>query len=68
MVSGIAAGWIDAIAVARMLQNQLYGMHSFDLLTLPAAGVIMAGAGLAATWRAAGSAAARNPLDALKEN
>jgi putative ABC transport system permease protein len=65
---GIGGGLGGAVAVARMLANQLYGVQPFDVTTLLGACAFMAAAGLLATWWPARRAAARNPIASLNEN
>jgi hypothetical protein len=57
-----------AVAVARMLENQLHGVKPFDVATLLAASAFMVSAGLLAIWRPAKRAADRNPIASLNEN
>ncbi|MBI2149988.1 MAG: FtsX-like permease family protein [Acidobacteria bacterium] len=64
---GIAFGLLGAAAVARMLESQLYGVQPFDASTLAAAAGLLTAAALLAAWRPAKRAAAKDPLEALKE-
>jgi len=65
---GIGCGMFGAVAVARMLENQLHGVKSFDIATLLGASAFMVLTGLLAIWRPAGRAADRNPIASLNEN
>jgi predicted permease len=65
---GIGCGLGAAVAVARLLANQLHGVRPFDVATLLAACVLLALTGLLATWWPARRAAAPNSLAALNEN
>lgn len=64
---GIGSGLIGATAVAKLLENQLFGVHSLDLLTFAAATGFMAVVGLLATWWPARRRASTSPLGALNE-
>jgi putative ABC transport system permease protein len=68
LAAGIGCGVFGAVAVARMLENQLHGVKPFDVATLLAASAFMVSAGLLATWRPAKRAADRNPIASLNEN
>ena len=62
---GIGAGVVGALLMSRFLRHQVFGVNSFDPLTYPAATLLLAAAGFAAVLRAARSAMAKHPLDAL---
>jgi putative ABC transport system permease protein len=65
---GILGGLFAAIAGARLLTAQLYGVQPIDPLTLIGASGLLLLAGLLAIWWPARRAAAQNPLAALNEN
>jgi len=65
---GIAGGLLGAMAVARMLAAQLFGVQPFDAATLLGAGALLAVAGLLATWWPARRAARQNPMSFLNED
>ncbi len=68
LACGIGCGLFGALAVARMLTNQLHGVQPFDITTLLGACAFMLAAGLLATWWPARRAAAKNPMSFLNEN
>jgi hypothetical protein len=63
--AGIGTGIAGALLTSRILRHQVFGVSSFDLQTYAAASLLLAAAGLAAVLRAARSAMAEHPLDAL---
>jgi putative ABC transport system permease protein len=67
LAAGLAVGLIGASAATRVLENQLYGVGAFDPLTLAAACLLMAAAGVMATWWPARRASLRSPITVLKE-
>jgi putative ABC transport system permease protein len=67
VAAGIALGLVGARVVGQVLQTQLYGVRSFDLPTFAATGLLLASAGLLATWWPARRAARQDPMHALKE-
>jgi predicted permease len=67
VAAGIALGLVGARVVGQVLQTQLYGVRSFDLPTFAATGLLLASAGLLATWWPARRAAQQDPMHALKE-
>jgi putative ABC transport system permease protein len=68
LFSGITGGLLGAIAVSRVLANQLHGVDRFDPSTLLAAALFLAAAVLLATWSPARRATLRSPMAVLKEN
>ena len=62
---GICGGVAGALLMSRFLQNQVFGVSSFDLLTYVAASLLLAAAVLAAVLAAARAAMAKHPLRAL---
>ena len=67
LAAGIGAGLIVAVPVARALQNQVHGVRWFDPVTLAATCALLIAAGMVATWWPVTRAAARSPLNTLKE-
>lgn len=65
---GIVGGLFAAIAIAKTLASQLYGVAPFDVVTLIGACAIMALIGLLAMLWPARRAAQQDPLRALNEN
>ena len=65
---GILLGSLGAILLARILRQQLIGVGPFDPVTLLVACLLMAVAGVAATWWPARRAVNRSPLASLNEN
>jgi predicted permease len=65
---GIGGGLLAAIAIARTLASQLYGVPTYDLLTMTGACALMAAIGLCAILWPARRAARQNPMAVLNEN
>lgn len=65
-VVGSVAGLAIAAAAGRLLQSQLYGVHSRDPVAYAAAVALIATAALLACWIPARRATAVNPMDALR--
>jgi predicted permease len=65
---GFAAGVPLALLAARALGTQLYGVRSFDPLSLGAAVVVLGAAGLIASWLPARRATRIDPLTALRSS
>jgi putative ABC transport system permease protein len=65
---GLAVGALGALAAARLLRNQMYGVQAFDISTFAAACVLMGAAGALATWWPARRAATADPVAALNAN
>ena len=64
---GVAIGITAAYALTRVLGNLLYGIGSFDALTLGAVALLLAAIALLACWLPAQRAAGVNPLTALRD-
>jgi putative ABC transport system permease protein len=64
---GLGLGLFGAFWATRILENQVFGVHRFDLATRIGACVLMGAAGLVAVWWPAKRAALRNPMSVLKE-
>jgi predicted permease len=67
LAAGLGFGLIGAVSAATMLRNQLYGVRPFDASTLAATCLLLATAGVVATWWPARRASLQNPTGALKE-
>jgi predicted permease len=67
LAAGMAFGLVAARAVGQVLQTQLYGVRALDLLTFAVTCLLLASAGLLATWWPARRAARLDPMGALKE-
>ncbi|AHG92465.1 MacB-like periplasmic core domain protein (plasmid) [Gemmatirosa kalamazoonensis] len=65
--AGLALGVLAALAVARVLAHQLYGVGPFDAATLAASCAVMAVVALVAVWWPASRATARSPVTVLSE-
>ena len=65
---GIVGGLFGAIAIARTLANQLYGVQPFDVVTLVGACVFLALTGLLAIWWPARQASTKDPTAFLNDN
>ncbi len=63
---GLAFGLPAAWATGRLVQSQLFGLNSFDPLTLSAAVILVAAVTLAAAWLPARRATQVEPLVALR--
>jgi ABC-type antimicrobial peptide transport system permease subunit len=66
VLAGIAVGLPATLAGARLVRNMLYGLGGTDPLSLAAAAVVLAMAGLLAGYLPARRAARINPLTALR--
>jgi ABC-type antimicrobial peptide transport system permease subunit len=66
LAAGLAIGVPVAVAAARMLESQLYGVRTYDLATFAAAPVVLAAAVLLACWLPARRAARIDPVVALR--
>ncbi len=64
---GLGLGWFGAFGVAKILENQVYGVPPFDGETLIAACVLMIVASVLAIWWPARRVATRSPMVVLKE-
>jgi len=63
---GIAIGLVCSVAAASLMGKLLFGVRSWDALTLAAAAVVLAAAALLASYIPAHRAASVNPLEALR--
>jgi putative ABC transport system permease protein len=63
---GIAIGVPASVALARILQNQIWGIKSADPLTLIAVSLLMTGIGLTACYFPARRATKVDPMVALR--
>jgi ABC-type antimicrobial peptide transport system permease subunit len=66
VLPGIAIGLLGAMALARLLRSQLYGVGPTDPLTLGAVALVLTAIALAASWIPAYRAARTDPLEALR--
>jgi ABC-type antimicrobial peptide transport system permease subunit len=64
--AGIVVGIAAALALTRLIQSMLYGIHPYDPLTLSAGVGLLSAVALAATWIPARRAASVQPMDALR--
>jgi ABC-type antimicrobial peptide transport system permease subunit len=67
LAGGLAFGLVGAIVVSRGLENQLYAVGRFDPSTLATTWLLMAAAGVLATWWPARRASMSSPIVALKQ-
>jgi len=65
-LAGIAIGLLCAVATARLLSFLLFGVKSWDLLTLVVVAAVLAVSAIVASFVPARRAAAVNPLEALR--
>ncbi len=63
---GVAVGLAAFAAISGVLRNQLYGVAPHDPIALGAAGVVVAGVALLATWAPARMATQIDPASALR--
>jgi len=66
LFAGLAAGFVGAIAIARLLTNYLYGVSPFDPRAYAAVALVLAAAGLIAAFWPARRAAKIDPMTALR--
>lgn len=66
LLAGVSGGLALALASTRMLASFLYGVKTYDALTLTAAMLLILGTGLAAAYVPAGRAASVDPMRALR--
>lgn len=64
---GLGFGLIGAVVAGRVLENRLYAVRSVDPWTMASTCVLMAAAGVLATWWPARRASNRSPIVALKD-
>jgi predicted permease len=67
LASGLVLGLGGALATARLLEHQVFGVQKFDTSTLAAASALTAATWLAATWWPARRASRTDPAVSLKE-
>ncbi|MGA9897524.1 MAG: ABC transporter permease, partial [Terriglobales bacterium] len=63
---GIAIGLVCSVAASRLMGKLLFGVRSWDALTLAAVAVVLAASALLASYIPAHRAASVNPLEALR--
>jgi putative ABC transport system permease protein len=66
LLVGITAGVLGGTAAARVLQSQLHGVDRFDPWTITITGLLLATAGLFATWLPARRVARCDPMTGLR--
>jgi putative ABC transport system permease protein len=67
-LAGVGVGVALSVWVGHALRNQLYGVNPIDVVSLAAAGAILAGAAVAASWIPARRASRVDPVIALRES
>lgn len=67
LTAGLVLGIAGALAAARVLEHQMFGVRAFDVSTLAATSSLMAATWLAATWWPARRASQTDPARSLKE-
>ena len=65
---GLAVGLLGALALTRLLRNQLFGLEPTDPATFLAVSLMLAAVALLASWLPARRAAAVQPVVALRED
>lgn len=63
---GIVAGALGSLAASTLMRKLLFGVQSWDLPTLAAVAIVLAGSALVASFIPARRAASVNPVDALR--
>ena len=63
---GTIAGLVGSLAASRLVASQLYGVSSWDPLTLVSIAALLAVAALVACWLPARAASKVHPLEALR--
>jgi ABC-type lipoprotein release transport system permease subunit len=66
IVAGIVLGLASAVGAAWLMRKLLFGVQAWDLSTLVAVAVLLAGSALLASYFPARRAASVNPTDALR--
>ena len=66
VLPGIGIGLVGAIALARLLRSQLFGVGPTDPVTLAAVAAVLTTIALLASWIPAHRASRTDPLDALR--
>ncbi|HUR57004.1 MAG TPA: ABC transporter permease [Opitutaceae bacterium] len=67
IAAGIVLGVAGSLGAAKILANQVHGVHAFDPLTLAVMGIFLTCAGVIATWWPARRASRKDPILVLKE-
>lgn len=67
LIAGLVVGLGGAVAAARVLEHQVFGVRKFDVSTFAATSALMAVTWLAATWWPARRASQKDPAVSLKE-
>jgi putative ABC transport system permease protein len=67
LIAGLVVGLGGALATARLLEHQMFGVRAFDISTLAVTSAVMAATWLAATWGPARRASQKDPAVSLKE-
>jgi len=67
LAAGLVLGIAGALATARVLEHQVFGVQTFDLSTLALTAALTATTWLAATWSPARRATRTDPVVSLKE-
>lgn len=65
-IAGLAVGLAGAVALASVAEKMLFGVKSWDFVTLAAVAVVLGGAALLASYIPARRAASVNPIEALR--
>ena len=66
LLAGLGFGLLLALATARIISSMLYEVSSLDPIAFTLAPLVLAAAGLLATWLPARRATRINPLAALR--
>jgi putative ABC transport system permease protein len=68
LISGLVAGTVAAVVVARTLRSQLYGVQALDPITFVTVAFILLSLGAIAFWWPARRASKLDPISALKDH
>jgi len=68
IVAGIVVGLAAGIGAARLLQSELFGASAFDPTVFAAVALLLASAGVVATYIPARRAARIDPMSALRQD
>jgi ABC-type antimicrobial peptide transport system permease subunit len=68
LIAGVAAGCLLAVAAGRGVRSMLFGLDGTDVVTLAAAALLLAVAGLLSAAWPAQRAARIDPMSALRES
>jgi macrolide transport system ATP-binding/permease protein len=66
IAAGIVLGLASAVGAARLMSTLLFGVQAWDLKTLTAVALLLAGSALLASYFPARRAASVNPTEALR--